>query len=91
MRSDNWFKQIPNSIFVRRQLRQQADHSAQMKLNNSQKIEVVRKDGERKVTQMQQDLFKEQKKSKQKEEEIDELKKYVNGQFIRWHHIYSGP
>ena len=51
-----------------------------MKLDSSQTIEVVRKDGERKVTQMQQELLKEQTKSKRKEEEIDELRKYVHGQ-----------
>ena len=67
-------------MFNYRQIQQQVDESAQMKLDSSQTIEVVRKDGERKVTQMQQELLKEQTKSKRKEEEIDELSKYVHGQ-----------
>lgn len=49
-----------------------------MKLESSLTIEVVRKDGEKKVTQMQHELLQEQMKSKQKEEEMDELKKCVN-------------
>ena len=40
-------------------------------------MKEVQKEGEKKVSQMKQQLIKEQTKSKQKEEEIDKLKRYV--------------
>ena len=50
------------------------DRKIQQKLESSQKVETVKKDGERKLSHMKQKLNMEQKKSKQKEDEIDNLK-----------------
>ena len=57
-----------------RQIEILTDQKIQQKLESGQKVETVKKDGERKLSQMKQKLNMEQRKSKQKEDEIDNLK-----------------
>ena len=57
-----------------RQIEILTDQRIQQKLESGQKVETVKKDGERKLSRMKQKLNMEQKKSKQKEDEIDNLK-----------------
>ena len=59
---------------VFRQIEILTDQRIQQKLESGQKVETVKKDGERKLSRMKQKLNMEQKKSKQKEDEIDNLK-----------------
>ena len=60
------------------QIEKLTDQRIQQSIASGQKVEVVKRTGEKKVSQMKQELKEEQTKSKQKEEEIEKLKRYIN-------------
>ena len=58
-----------------RQIEKLTDQRIQQSVASGKQMEVVRRNGEKKVSQMKQELEKEQTKSKVKEEEVDKLKR----------------
>ena len=59
-----------------RQIAKVAQQRAHQNISNDLKVAEVRQEGEKKVLRIKQQLNEEQTKSKQKEEEIRELKRY---------------
>lgn len=55
--------------------RQIAHQRIQVSVSCDQKMREVKQEGEKKVSQVKQQLIEEQAKSRQKEEEIDKLKR----------------
>lgn len=66
-----------NYISKYRQIEKLTDQRIQQSITSGQKVEVVKRAGEKKVSQMKQELKEEQTKSTQKEEEIEKLKRYI--------------
>ena len=64
------------SVFshVCRQIEQLTDQKIQQKIESGQKVETIKKDGETKLSQMKQEMAIEQARSKQKQDEIENLK-----------------
>ena len=61
-----------------RQIAKVAQQRVQQSISYDLKVAEVRQEGEEKVLRMKHQLDKEQTKSKQKEEEIEELKRYIH-------------
>ena len=57
-----------------RQIEQLTDQKIQQRIEIGQKVETIKKDGETKLSQMKQEMAIEQARSKQKEDEIENLK-----------------
>ena len=64
------------SLFDNRQIDQLAENRIQQRISSDKKLEVSRRDGEKKVTQIKHKLQEEQTKSKLREEEMEALKRY---------------
>lgn len=64
-------------FFCCRQIEKLTDQRVQQRINSGKRMEEVRQEGEKKISQMQQQLEEEQAKAKQREDEIAELRKYV--------------
>ena len=60
-----------------RQIEKLTDQRVQQSISSGQKVEEARQEGEKKVSQMKQQLKEEQTKSRQKEDEIAELRRYA--------------
>ena len=57
-----------------RQIKYLADQKNRQKIESRQRIETIKKDGETKLSRMKQEMAIEQARSKQKEDEIENLK-----------------
>ena len=57
-----------------RQIEQLTDQKIQQRIESGQKVETIKKDGETKLSQMKQEMAIEQARSKQKQDEIENLK-----------------
>ena len=60
-----------------RQIEKLTDQRIQQSINNGQKLKEMRQEGEIKLLQMKQQLNEEVAKSKQKEDEVAKLRRYV--------------
>lgn len=65
------------ALHCSRQIEELNDKQAQLNISSGQKVEEVRQEGEKKISFMKQQLREEQVKSKQKEDEIAELRRYI--------------
>ena len=61
-----------------RQIDNVAYQQVQLTITSDQKMKEVKQEGEKKVSQMKQQLREEQTRSKQREQEIDQLKRYYS-------------
>ena len=76
------FTDITTLHFYSRQIEKLTDQRVQQSISSGQKMKEVRQDGEKKISRMKQQLEDEQEKSKQREIEIAELRRFVYCTFL---------
>ena len=64
-------------LILSRQMDKVEHQRVQVTISNDQKMKEMKQEGEKKVSQVKQQLKEEQTKLKWREEEIDKLKRYV--------------
>ena len=74
-------------LYYSRQIEELTDQRIQQSISSGQKVEEVRQEGEKKISQMKQELKEEQTKSKQREDEIAELRRYI---YYIYSHTFCG-